>query len=170
MSSTSVVWTKTTRLIHWAIAVIVLLNLFIIEEGDPPHRYLGYAALALVALRFIYGFTTSSESAFKKLPLSLSDLKKFLVAKYKFEKIDYPGHNPAASWVYLLIWFCLICLGITGFMMGLDQFWGDETLEEIHELFSNFIQLLIVIHFLGIALDSLQFKRKTWLAMITGKK
>lgn len=170
MSSTAIIWTKSVRLIHWAIAILVTLNLFVLEDGDPPHRYIGYAAVALVAFRFFYGFTTKTESSFKKFPLSLQELKKFLTAKMHNQKIDYPGHNPAASWVYILIWISIICLGITGFMMGLDRFWGDETLEEIHELFSQAVLVLVVIHFIGIALDSLQYKRKTWLGMITGKK
>ncbi|MGE5086203.1 MAG: cytochrome b/b6 domain-containing protein [Bacillota bacterium] len=170
MDSTKILWPKTVRLIHWAIAILVTLNLFILEEGDPPHRYIGYAAVFLVAIRFFYGFTTKTEASFQRLPLSFRELKRFLAAKARFEKIDYPGHNPAASWVYILIWLCILCLAITGFMMGLDRFWGDETLEEIHELFSNAVLALVVIHFIGIALDSIQYKRKTWLGMITGKK
>lgn len=170
MNFSGIIWTKTVRLIHWAIAILVTLNLFVLEDGDPPHRYIGYAAVALVALRFFYGLTTKSEGSFKKLPLSFHELKKFLTAKMKFEKIDYPGHNPAASWVYIFIWISIVCLGITGFMMGLDRFWGDETLEETHELFSQAVLVLVVIHFIGIALDSIQYKRKTWLGMITGKK
>lgn len=169
MSSPGIIWNLWIRGIHWLLAVIVIANLFILEDGDPPHRYVGYAAVALVILRFILGFVYTDHSAFKNFPLSFSKLKDFAYAKLHNQKIDYVGHNPAASWVYLAIWSCVICLGITGYMMGTDQFWGDETLEEIHNLFSVILQIFIVVHFAGIALDSMQFHRKTWLRMITGK-
>lgn len=164
------IWDKITRALHWSIAVIIFLNLFILEEGDPPHRYIGYLAAGFVFIRFIYGLTTQGFSSFKYFPLSFSELKKFISAKFKKQDLHYPAHNPAAAWTYLGIWFCILALAVTGYMLGLDAYFGDETIEEIHEAFSFALEFLIVFHFVGIILDSIQFKRKTWLAMITGKK
>ena len=42
---------KLFKVTHWGIATVVVLNAFILESGDPPHRYLGYTALGLVLVR-----------------------------------------------------------------------------------------------------------------------
>lgn len=165
-----IVWSKLIRLIHWSVAVAIILNLYFLEEGDTAHEYVGYAATAFVVLRLIYGFASKDNAAFSNFPVSWNSLKDFIKSKFKSEKRDYTGHNPLASIVYILLWVCVIGLAITGFMMGTDRFWGDEWLEEIHSYISLFIQILIALHFVGMALDSYNFKRKSWMAMLTGKK
>ncbi len=134
---------RLIRFIHWGIAFIVFFNLFILKDGEPFHRYLGYAAVLLVVIRLVNGLVTKNHRQFP---------------------------NKMAHATYLLMWGSLLALGLTGFLMGTDQFWGDERLEEAHELFATTIQLLIILHLLGIALDSYKFKRQTWLNMINGKK
>lgn len=165
-----VIWSKLIRLIHWCIAVALILNLYFLEEGDPPHEYVGYAATVFVLIRLIYGFTSQDAASFRNFPVSWTSIKEFIKSKLKSEKKDYRGHNPLASVVYILLWACVIGLGITGWMMGLDRFFGDEWLEEIHEYISILTQVLIALHFIGMALDSYIFKRKSWMAMLTGKK
>jgi cytochrome b len=54
--------------------------------------------------------------------------------------------------------------------MGLDRFWGNQTLEDIHEIISNVLLALVCVHLSGVFLDSFTSKRKTWMVMITGKK
>jgi cytochrome b len=75
-----------------------------------------------------------------------------------------------ASWTYLLMWFCILSLGVTGFMLGTDLYFGEEWVEEIHVQFGDALQILILLHFIGIVLDAIQFKRKTWMGMINGRK
>ncbi|MGE3608623.1 MAG: cytochrome b/b6 domain-containing protein [Bacteriovoracaceae bacterium] len=154
-----IVWNRVTRLIHWAVALPILFN-YLIEGGDKAHKVLGYLAFAFVILRLIWGLISTDEANFKKFAFNIKE----------FGHKKFQGHNPIASWIYLLIWAIALGLGITGYMMGLDSFWGDERLEKFHELLATCLQLLIGIHFLGIFFDSWKFKRKTWLGMITGKK
>lgn len=131
-------WPVSIRFIHWTLAIIIILNLFVLEEGDDPHKYLGYFALALVILR-------------------------------QFIKIHYKAANRLAHIVHILIWVCVASLATTGFMMGLDAFWGDETLEEIHEAFSKIMMGLIGLHLLGLTMYSIRTKSHAWLAMLDGK-
>ncbi|MEQ1723881.1 MAG: cytochrome b/b6 domain-containing protein [Pseudobdellovibrio sp.] len=165
-----IIWSKLIRLTHWSIAIALILNLFFLEEGEIYHEYVGYTAAAFVAFRLIYGFISKDVAAFVNFPISIASLTEFIRSKVNFEKKDYAGHNPAASIVYILIWFCVLSLALTGWMMGLDQFFGEEWLQELHEYISWFTQFLIVAHLIGMALDSYSFKRKSWLAMFNGKK
>ncbi len=165
------IWDLTTRIIHWGIALIVFLNLFVLEGGDLPHEWFGYAAAAFVLIRIFWGIKGGVFSRFVNFPLKPTQVFQFLKQDFFSRKsIPYKGHNPLASLVYILIWLLIICLAISGWMMGLDAFWGSDWLEETHEYFSLALEFLIIFHLVGILIDSIKYKRRTWLAMITGKR
>ncbi len=170
IKSTTVVWDIPTRLLHWSLAVIVFLNLFILDEGDEIHEWIGYLACALVIFRVYWGERSQGLSRISSFPIKLKDLKRFIKNRFTDSEGRYPGHNPLASVVYIAIWTCILLLGITGFMMGLDAFWGEDWLEKLHELISDTLLFLIVIHLTGVFSDSIRNRRKTWSSMITGKK
>jgi cytochrome b len=164
-----VLWPLWLRGLHWLIAIIIILNAFVLEDGDPPHRYLGYVAFAAVLIRFLMGFIGIGVVSFKHFPLGLSNIKHFLSTHFK-KTHSYEGHNPLASWVYIVIWILVLLLGVTGWMLGLDYFFGDETIEDIHSLFSDALIVLVIIHLIGIGIDAILYKRKTWMGMINGYK
>ena len=152
-------WSLRTRIIHWMIAIPVMINFFL-EGGELTHKVLGYLALGIVFYRLVWGFIARDQAHFSAFPFS---------QVFK-PKRDYPGHNPQASWVYLCIWLLVISLGISGFMMGLDAYWGEEWLEELHEVLSQCLMFFVGAHLLGVAYDSWKFRRKTWLGLFTGKR
>ena len=170
MNPTATLWERRVRLIHWLIAAGIVLNLFILEEGDPPHQWVGYTVASAVACRLMVGFLGSGNAKFSHWPLRWSELQHFVRRHRTGKAQDYPGHNPAAAWSYLAIWSLLWCLAVSGWMMGLDVFFGEDWLEELHEAFAVILQGLILIHFAGILLDAFTFRRKTWLGMITGRR
>ncbi len=130
-------WSLFIRLSHWFVALAIITNLYILEQGDEPHRYLGYTTVAVIFFRLIYG------------------LKKNV-------------NTPTAFWVYKLMWLLVMLLGVSGFMMQTDYFFGEDWLENIHKFFSILMQILIVSHIAGLTVDYLLFKRKLWLKMIKG--
>ncbi len=157
-----VAWNTITRLTHWLIAIPVLLDFFI-EGGDLSHEVLGYIAMGSTVFRLGWGFISKDHANFASFPLHPKKL-------FSMQTVHYKGHNPQASWVYILMWILVIALGVTGFMMGLDKYWGEDWLENLHETFSNVLMGLVALHFAGLIFDSWRFKRKTWLGMFTGKK
>ena len=155
---------KLFKLTHWGIAIVVVLNAFILESGDPPHRYLGYTALGLVLARAVFSFKYKTDFVF-----SLSELKRFIKSLLRMSPLDYePKRNPLASYVYIFIWLCDVGLAFTGWLMGLDAFWGDETLEEVHEIISNILLALVAMHLMGMLTDFIFHKRKPWKKMLKG--
>ena len=169
-NSTENVWPGKVRIIHWGVAVAVTLNFFFLEEGEDLHRYLGYTAFVLVLIRIAHGLRAKDISGFSSFPVSISQLKFFIGNLLKGKHISYPGHNPLASLIYFGIWSLVVGLAISGWMLGLDSYHENHTLEEVHEVFANTLMFLVVAHFAGIGLDAYAHKRKSWLAMITGKK
>lgn len=164
-NSQKITWPLSIRIIHWVVAVIFLINAFILDDGDTVHVYIGYLAFALVFIRIVMGFTCSGHVAFKNFPLSFNQLITFLPQHLK-RQVHYEGHNPFAALVYIFIWLGFIGLTISGYMLGLDAYWGDETVESIHSLINDGLIILVVLHIAGIALDSLLYKRKSWMGMI----
>ncbi len=164
-----VTWNLVTRLSHWLIAIPVLLDFFI-EGGEMSHKVLGYVALGSTCFRFIWGFITTDQGKFSSFLLSPKATLEYSMNAFTKKQIPYVGHNPLASWVYIFMWLLVLSLGTTGFMMGLDKFWGVSWVEEIHEVLSNCLVFLVALHFMGLILDSWKFRRKTWLGMFTGKK
>jgi cytochrome b len=153
------IWSFRTRLLHWLIAVPVLVNFFL-EGGETLHELLGYLAVGAVVLRILWGFIAHDQANFSAFPFS----------QVFAPRRDHPGHNPQASWIYVCIWALVGGLGVTGFMMELDAFWGEEWLEDLHENLSHGLLALVIFHLLGIAFDSWKYRRKTWRGMITGRR
>lgn len=159
------------RVLHWGLAIIVLLNLFWFEEGDEVHRWVGYAAVGIVVARMLLGFWGLPHERFGGFPLGFQSLKKFILGVFRGSKAEsFSGHNPLASWIYILMWLAVIALGVTGWMMGLDRFFGDDLLNEIHAKISDFMIALIVLHMVGMLFDSFRYRRHTWLSMFTGRR
>ena len=158
-----ILWSPITRILHWAIALPVLFNFFL-SGGDTLHIVLGYTALAALLMRLVWGLVTKDKAHFKNFPLSVNEIRNYSRTK------EYPGHNPLASIVYILIWLLVGLLGVSGYMMGLDAFWGEEWLEVLHQNFSHALSGLVICHILGMSYDGVKHKRKTWLGMITGKR
>lgn len=131
----------TFRALHWSIAFIVFLNAFVFKDGKYLHRYLGYTAFAFILMRIFIR-------------------KRRLV----------PHYNSKVKYVYWSIWTCVSGLALSGFLMGLDRFWGNQTLEDIHEIISSVLLAFVCIHLIGIFFDAFLHKRKTWMIMIDGKK
>lgn len=170
MMTRPIIWDVPTRVIHWSIASIVLLNLFLLDGGDPPHEWLGYVAVGFVCSRGIWGFRGGMPSRFRSFPIRPRQLVEFFRGQLTGNVPDYPGHNPAASVIYLLIWLLVISLGVTGWMMGLDAYWGEEWLEDLHKNISTGVEILVVLHLVGMTIDAIKFKRRTWFGMIVGHR
>lgn len=177
---TPVIWDWRVRLCHWLVASLVLFNQF--NEGNHRaiHQYAGYAAVLLVFLRLLWGCTVAKGHAnFQHLPsmhrlgsylVQLIDLlrKRLLQPPQNHTPMAYEGHNPAGAAMAWLFWLLIMLLGLSGWMMQLDQFWGEEWLNEVHEFLANFLLICIPIHISAAVLMSWVHQRNLIKAMITG--
>jgi len=166
------IWPLRIRLIHWAVALACILNFKFLEDGETPHRFVGYGAAALVLIRVLLGLIHSQPEI--RIQGMVGSLQQIPTELAKLASKQRPslsrGHSPLAAPVMLLIWVLVLALGVSGWMMGLDTFFGSETLEEIHELFSHALQVLILAHLAGIAHEAWSHRTPAWMGMIHGKK
>ncbi len=160
------VWSVTVRLLHWTLAALVFVDL-IRDDGDYPHRLVGYAAVLVVLLRLLSAAIDGRLAELRpSVPATLAYMKPLL----RGCPPRFPGHDPLGLWMVWLIWALVLLLGLTGWMTRLDDFWGDQTLHDVHSALADGLLGCIVIHLLGIGAMSWLWRENLPAAMITGRK
>lgn len=141
---TVMIWDRYIRLFHWSVVAVFFLNRFITE--DDLHDYLGYFLLGLLVARVVWGFFGSQHARFASFFPTPSGINRH-IKQIKTKTVDpMEGHNPLGGLMILLLLILLFSVCITGWMMGLDQFWGIEWVETVHELLSNIILAAVFFH------------------------
>lgn len=172
------VWGIPIRIFHW-LMVISLVVAYAVADDDFLifHVSLGYFVGVLVIFRLIYGVIGPKYANFKDFPISSSAISEFVKTKGK-GKI-YFGHNPLASLIMLLIFFAVLLVVFTGTLnlaaegQGFIQFSGlnDDLIEELHEMSVYLLMGLVIMHLLGLVMDSkLHPKHETTLSIFSGYK
>jgi cytochrome b len=82
----------------------------------------------------------------------------------------YLGHNPLGALMALALMGCIGALALTGWLYRTDRFWGDETLERLHEALAWTLLVLIVVHVIGVLVTGLRHRENLVVAMIGGRK
>ena len=78
------------------------------------------------------------------------------------------GHNPASSWVAVILMGLALGLGATGFLMARGG--NPEPYEEIHELFANPSLAIVHLHIACVVLHMLRHRDGFALSMVDGRK
>jgi cytochrome b len=127
-------------LAHWGIAVVVIANYAFTKEGGSVHIALGWAGMALLLLRLIWGFVGPREARFASFPPNPMAALRHLGGLRRGTAPPYPSHNPAGALMAYALWACLAVLMLTGLgMSGLSPF-AQADLEAASALSPLFIQ------------------------------
>lgn len=163
-----------TRVFHALFAVTVLVALAIAKTVDDEtlvfsyHMILGMTASFLVVFRVAWGLWGSRHARFTGFALKPVQLVGYFRDVLQNNKSSWVGHNPATSWMTLLMIAVVLGLGSTGYLMTSGQ--EAEIFEEIHEVLGNVFLALIVFHILGVALHTFRYRDGLVLSMVDGKK
>mgnify|MGYP000155439928 CR=1 FL=1 len=167
--STIKVWDPLVRIFHWALVAGITYEM-LAEAGTDTHELVGYSLLGLVAFRVIWGFIGSKYARFSDFIASpantLAYLKDILIGHPK----RYIGHNPAGAAMVLLLIFAVAGTAGTGWAMTTDTLWGEEWIEELHEVAAYGTIVLVAGHVIGVIVASIQHRENLVQAMITGRK
>jgi cytochrome b len=152
------------------VALGCIANLTVLREVKSVHRYVGYVTLTAVAVRLVWGFVGSQHARFSDFTPSPRRLVGYVKAMVRRQEPRYVGHNPAGALMMLtLIGLVTVC-GITGWMMGLDAYWGVRWVENLHEGAANIILVMAILHVLAALIESWRHRENLVLAMVTGLK
>jgi cytochrome b len=163
------VWDPAVRLLHWALATLIVGDL-VFDEGDYAHRMVGYAAVVVVLLRLTWAALSSAHGRLAALRPSVADSTAYLRLLLLGRSPQPVGHNPLGLWMVWAIWILVLLLGLTGWLSRTDAFWGDEIVELAHETLANLMIAAIALHLAGVLAMSWLWRVNLPAAMITGWK
>ena len=165
------VWDPLVRIFHWTVVLGIVLNYFVLATGKAPHRYVGYVVVAALAVRVIWGFIGSPHARFSDFVTSPRAVLSHLVAAVvRRDHRRYLGHNPAGGAMVLALMTLIALTCLTGWMQGLDAFWGVEWVQEMHALCANLVLAMAAVHIFAAIMESVLHWENLILAMITGRK
>lgn len=187
-------WDPVVKLTHWSVVLAVLANAVITEEGSAAHVWVGYALLAILALRLLWGLIGPAEARFsaflpspRRALVHLRDIRSGVPSEHK-------SHNPLGALMVYAIWACLgVIIGTGIAMAGLPDTadlsrtpmaadsaeYGEHeergeheegAAAEVHETAVNLLYLLILLHLAGVVFETRRSGRKVILAMVPGHR
>jgi cytochrome b len=170
-SATAVrVWDPFVRIFHWSLVSCVLANHFLVDDGETLHQLTGYLASMLVAARIVWGFVGSRHARFAEFFPTPARLRRHLGRLMSGRQDFHAGHNPVGALMMLALITLVLALGVTGFMQTLDAFWGEEWLQELHEMLSATLIGLAAVHAAAAIVMSRVERTNLIGAMISGVK
>lgn len=164
------VWDPFVRVFHWSLVSTVVLNQWVLEEGERPHRWLGYAAAVLVLLRVVWGFIGPRYARFSDFWPTPTRLRHHLRAWFQGDEIHVSGHNPLGALMMLALMLLVLLLALTGWLQGTDRFWGNEALRDAHESLADSLIGLAGLHAAAAIVMGRLERTRLVKAMITGVK
>ena len=164
------VWDPIVRIFHWTVAGGVIANLTFLRHAENPHIYVGYAVIAALIIRLGWGVIARGHARFASFVPGPRRLLGYFAAMLGKRKPRYVGHNPAGAAMIVLLLVLLATVGSTGWMMGLDAFWGVAWVETLHEITANVLIGAVALHVIGAIVESIRHRENLPLAMITGYK
>jgi len=163
------VWDLPIRAFHW-ITVVGVLVTFLTGEWRDLHTTAGYVVMGALLVRITWGFVGSRHARFVDFVPRPGKLLKYGNSIVQGKDSRYPGHNPAGGAMVMVLVLTLALMSITGWMMSLDQFWGEDWVENTHSMLSDFLLVLIPLHIGGVFWSSYRHRENLVKAMVTGNK
>ena len=111
-------WDPLVKLTHWGVAVAVIANALVTEEGSGWHIWVGYGLAALLALRLCWGLIGPAEARFSAFPPSPRRALAHMGEIRRGEVIEHRSHNPLGALMVYAIWTCLVVIIATGIAMA----------------------------------------------------
>jgi cytochrome b len=169
------VWDVPTRLFHWALAILILLQYGTAEwhwlDMDWHFRF-GYATLALLLFRVAWGFVGSASSRFAAFVRGPRQVVRYVRTTFARDdatagRVDTEalsaesqrllGHNPLGGWSVLVLLLSLAVQAVSGLFSsdGITVFGplngrvSEATaalMTTIHKLNQNVLLVLIALH------------------------
>ena len=178
------VWDLPVRLFHWVVTALLVVQFVTGKLGGDLmtwHVYSGYAILALVVFRILWGFAGSTHSRFASFFAGPVATYRFARRLFSREAVPQVGHNPVGGWMVIALIVVLVLQTVSGLLANdgvatagpLANLVGIEMsnrFSDFHDHNFKVLLVLVTIHVCAV-LFHLVFKRENLTpAMFTGVK
>lgn len=155
------VWDPALRVFHWLLAILVIGNWLLGMVGPDNmvlHFLFGYAIIALLVFRLIWGFVGPESARFSSFIRGPSAILAYLRHAGRRQPSNWPGHNPLGGLSVIAMLLALIWQVGTGLIADPENFinigpLADEVGSDIatkadgwHSLGANIILILVLLH------------------------
>jgi cytochrome b len=161
------VWDAFVRIAHWTLVLCVIAAWF---ARGAPHEWLGYAALAVVVLRIVWGFVGARHARFAHFvrgPIPTLAYARRVVGRKEERHL---GHNPLGGWMIVALLVMLLLISASGWLASTDRYWGIAWVQDLHEALADALVVLALLHVGGVVYSSLRHRENLVGAMVTGRK
>jgi len=164
------VWDPLVRLFHWSLVVAFAANALITDPESPLHDWIGYAIVALIGLRILWGLVGTRYARFSSFPPSASGAIGQLSDMATGRKRVHLGHTPLGALTIYNLALTMLAIGATGWMMTTSTWWGVGWVEEAHEALVIWAEISVLAHVGAVVWESLRTGVNLPRAMVSGVK
>jgi cytochrome b len=176
-------WDGPTRVVHWALVVLIPFAWWSAEAGKMDwHRLAGYGVTGLIVFRLIWGFAGSASARFAGFVRGPGATLAYVRTLPSRARKDLPGHNPVGAWSVLAILAVLVAQVVTGlFAVDVDAIEAGPLSDRVDfdtgRLFAKWhhwsfwaLEALVALHVAAVVFY-LTYKRANLIAaMVTGRQ
>lgn len=164
------VWDLFIRLFHWSLVIAFTLEALVLDEDSRLHEQVGYFVLALIGARILWGLIGTKYARFSSFkpsaPAALNQLGVIATHRGAY----YIGHSPLGALMIYNLLLSIALIGITGWLMTTNMFWGSDGFEELHEGLVIWAGASVGVHIVAVIFESRRSRVNLAKAMLTGYK
>ena len=178
------VWDLPLRLFHWSLVLLVVTSFVSAKIGGNAmqvHLLAGYAILALLLFRILWGLLGGTHARFASFVRSPLAVIAYLKALKQDQAEHHLGHNPAGAWSVILMLLALLAQAATGLFANDDISTEgplaklvskalSDRITGIHHLNVKLLLALIGLHLSAIAFYFFYKRENLVKPMLTGFK
>jgi cytochrome b len=178
------VWEWPVRAFHWTIVALLVALVVTAKVGGnwiDWHMRAGYAMLALVVFRVLWGFFGGPHARFFGFVRGPGAVLRYARSMVQGTKEWHVGHNPLGGWSIVLLLLALFTQAVTGLFSNDDVasegplarfVSGDlsSTITWFHRRHAWWIYALVAVHLTAVFTYLVAFRENLIRAMVTGRK
>jgi cytochrome b len=179
------VWDLPTRMFHWMLLFLVAVNAFTgfvtPEWWLGVHNWSGYALVALMIFRLVWGICGSEYSRVVSFIYPPRDTLEHLRGLLLLRPPHYVGHNPTGALMVFALAGVLIALVVTGLLvLGGEEKQGPLSAvvgysvgfaaKQIHHWLTILLLVMVSCHIAGVVMESVFSHDNLVRAICTGWK
>ena len=177
-------WDLPVRIFHWLLVLLVIWQIVTVSIGGNAmqlHARGGYAILALVLFRVLWGFLGGAHARFRDFVRGPAAVMRYARSLWAGPHEPPPGHNPLGGWSVLAMLASLLVQATSGLFANDDVMMegplakhvsnrASDIATAIHDVNAAVLLTLIALHIAAVLFYLFAKKENLIAPMISGRK